>query len=539
MLDVVGHNLANLNTTSFKARRALFSDSYYEKIKAASGSLGGSARGTNPIEIGSGASVAQLSKNLSQGNLEPTGNAFDLAIEGEGFFVADDGNQILFTRAGAFSLDRSGLLVDPATGYRILRTGNVGEVDGVNPAFQTPGDSSIQIPLGAAVPALGTSGIELEGNLDAVGVLPAAEQLTTAQAFTASAAPAVSTTLLNNLDSNTADYLSANTDTITITGTDVDGSPVTASLSVDENTTLGQLVGAINSAYTQATASLNAQGNIVLEANATGAAFLSLTLDDTVGNVGATNFSNHLLVLTTAGSSGEEYQRTTDVYNSLGVAHPLTMTFRKQAHNRWGLEFSIDAQNGTIINNQVHQIRFNDDGSMQQVAGSDRPEVNLAIQFTNAATAQDITVSLGTTNAYDGLTQVATDTGVSTEQNGGPPGVVTTVNIAADGVIEGIASNGRKFPLAQLAIASFSNSQGLTSRGSNYYELSLNSGSAQIGFGLSGGRGAVRASQLETSNVDLAREFTRLIVAQRGFSANARTIAITDEVLEELNSLIR
>jgi flagellar hook protein FlgE len=176
---------------------------------------------------------------------------------------------------------------------------------------------------------------------------------------------------------------------------------------------------------------------------------------------------------------------------------------------------------------------------MQEVAGFDEPEIEFAIHFTNAPSARDVTVSLGTASAYDGLTQMATEAAITAEQNGGPPGILGTVNIGADGVIEGIASNGRKFPLAQLAIAAFSNKQGLTSRGSNYYETSLNSGSPQIGEGLTGGRGAVRASQLETSNVDLAQEFTRLIIAQRGFSANARTIAITAEVLEELNSLIR
>jgi len=111
--------------------------------------------------------------------------------------------------------------------------------------------------------------------------------------------------------------------------------------------------------------------------------------------------------------------------------------------------------------------------------------------------------------------------------------------IDADGTLSGVASNGLKFDIAQLAIASFSNPDGLLNAGGNYYKASLASGSAEIGTALSGDRGAIRAGQLEGSNVDLALEFTKLLVAQRGFSANARTITVTDEVLEELTNIIR
>jgi len=537
LLDVVGNNLANLNTPAFKARRAVFSDMYYEKLRAASRSLGDNAGGTNPIEIGSGASIAQVSKNLNQGSLDPTGNPFDFAIEGDGFFVVHDGTQQLFTRAGAFALDPSGTLVDPATGFRVQRIGTVGEADGVNPGFQTPGDSSIRIPIGAAVPGAATSRVDLRGNLDATGSIPAAEQLTTAEAFTASGAPATLATRLNDLDANMAAYLTG--DAITITGTDVDGSPISTSLAVDASSTLGDLVSAIDAAYSQASATLDAQGNIVLEASQVGTAFMSLTLADASGNVGGTNFVDHFFVLTTDGSSGEQYQQTLEVYDGRGVAHPLTVTFQKQDYDLWNLDFSIDSQTGTITNNQTFQVRFNDNGSIQQVVGSREPEIMLTIQFANMTTSQDVTFGLGTTNGFDGLTHVATDTGVNAEQNGGPPGVLTGVNISADGIIDGIASNGRQFPIARLAIASFPNAQGLTSRGDSYYELSPNSGAAQIGEALSAGRGAVRGSKLESSNVDLILEFTRLIIAQRGFSANARSISVTTEVLDELNNLIR
>lgn len=124
-------------------------------------------------------------------------------------------------------------------------------------------------------------------------------------------------------------------------------------------------------------------------------------------------------------------------------------------------------------------------------------------------------------------------------QNGFAPGSLASINVSSDGIIAGVATNGRTFEVAQLAIASFRNVKGLQGRGNNLYEESLNSGPVQLGTALSGDRGSISVGQLEGSNVDIAFEFTRLIVAQRGFSANARTITVTDEVLEELTNLIR
>jgi flagellar hook protein FlgE len=106
-------------------------------------------------------------------------------------------------------------------------------------------------------------------------------------------------------------------------------------------------------------------------------------------------------------------------------------------------------------------------------------------------------------------------------------------------VLEGFATNGRRVDIAQLAVATFVNNQGLEGVGGNFYVSSSNSGVAQIGPALSGGGGEMRGGQLETSNVDVALEFTQLIVAQRGFSANARSITVASEVLEELNGIVR
>ena len=125
------------------------------------------------------------------------------------------------------------------------------------------------------------------------------------------------------------------------------------------------------------------------------------------------------------------------------------------------------------------------------------------------------------------------------DADGFEAGSLSSVAVSADGVINGIASNGRIVPIAQLALATFSNEKGLEAAGDAYYLPSPNSGQPQIAGAQSGGRGLVTSGNLESSNVDIAFEFTRLIVAQRGFSANARTITVSDEVLEELTGIIR
>ena len=113
-----------------------------------------------------------------------------------------------------------------------------------------------------------------------------------------------------------------------------------------------------------------------------------------------------------------------------------------------------------------------------------------------------------------------------------------SVDVATNGTLFGIASNGRRLDVAQLAIARFSNNAGLESVGNNYYAQTANSGIPDVGSGLSSGRGAIRGGQLESSNVDVALQFTQLIIAQRGFSANARSITVADEILQELNNIL-
>jgi flagellar hook protein FlgE len=154
--------------------------------------------------------------------------------------------------------------------------------------------------------------------------------------------------------------------------------------------------------------------------------------------------------------------------------------------------------------------------------------------------AQTITLNFGTPGGFNGLTQFGGATSAAAvDQDGFGAGFLTSVSVASDGVINGVFTNGQILPLAQMAIATFVNPGGLGREGNNLFSLTSQSGEALIGAGGSGGRGLVQQGTLESSNVDVALEFTRLIIAQRGFQVNARTITVGNEVLQELANIIR
>jgi flagellar hook protein FlgE len=537
MLEVIGNNLANLNTTAFKSRRTLFSDMLYETVRAGSGGVNGEQGGVNPAQVGSGSRVSRIDLQFTQGNFETTGAQLDFALEGNGFFIVNDGTQNLYTRAGAFGVDDTGTLIDPATGYRVQRFDGVGEPDGINPAFQVPGDSSIHIPFGAIIPGGATTTAALRGNLPSTANGPLAQITSTFSPWTAGGSAATGATTLNSLDQNSVAYGAG--DSITIAGTDHDGSPISTTLAVTAASDMDDLVAAINAAYSGATATLGADGRITLTSDTEGPSFLSLTLTDTAGNVGGTDFAVNPSIVSTTGEDGDTVEASMEVFDERGGSHFVNLTFQKQLDGSWDATATINAADGTITDGSIEGVRFNTDGSFASVDGTGAGDANLTFQFAGALAPQTMSLTFGTSGEFDGMTELAMSSSLAAQHDGYPPGSLVGVQIRSDGTLEGVTSNGFTFPLAQLSIASFLNPNGLAARGDNYFEPTLASGDVEIGAALSGSRGAIRGGQLEQSNVDIALEFTRLIVAQRGFSANARTIRVTDQVLEELTNLIR
>ncbi len=264
MLNVAGNNLANINTIGFKASRIVFSELLSETIKKASqptATLGG----TNPQQMGSGVGVAGISPIMIQGNIVNTGNPLDLALEGAGYFVLNDGSQNLYTRAGVFAVDANSNLVDPATGYIVQRIGSTGESDG----FQTVGDSNVKVPYDVAIAAKATTSIDVVGNLSADNVLEDAQTnlMTSNIAFTtgSGAANANATTKLADLDQYSGTLSSG---ILTFSGYKPDGTALGANPTVDltmpvtATTTLGDVLTWLNT--TEGTAAVSEVQTVTL-----------------------------------------------------------------------------------------------------------------------------------------------------------------------------------------------------------------------------------------------------------------------------------
>ena len=164
VLDVVGQNLANLSTTGFKAQRAQFQDLVYQTLNPGS-SPSGTTGGVNPAQAGSGVNVGAIGSLFTQGSIAPTGRVLDAAIQGSGFFVLSNGQRTTFSRAGSFSIDSAGYLVDPNTGFRVQRTGTTGEPSATSGGFQVTGNQDIRVPLGTGIPGTATANVSFQGNL--------------------------------------------------------------------------------------------------------------------------------------------------------------------------------------------------------------------------------------------------------------------------------------------------------------------------------------------------------------------------------------
>jgi flagellar hook protein FlgE len=537
MLDVAGNNLANVNTTAFKCSRINFAELLSQTIRKASQPTA-TVGGTNPQQMGSGVGVSGITPNMSQGNIVQTGNPLDLALEGEGYFVLSDGQQNIYTRAGAFAVDQDSTLVDPATGYRVQRIGSTGEIDG----FQTPSDSMIHIPYDITMPASATSQIVVSGNLSADSTFdtPQIQELDSNIAYTYNNGTAAdSSTLIADLDQYDGTLSSG---TITISGYNKDGNPLLNGLTfaIDDTTTVGNLVDHLNNnVLTDATASL-VNGKIRIADDTGGYSKTDLMLS--YAGDGTLEVPGYFEILSLGGTEVKSINIT--AYDTLGGKHTLSGAFvRTDTPNMWDMVLTSvtgDVHNIDMLERRIDGIYFSpNDGSYSGIVGGDTSEFRITFE-QDTGHEQAIDVSLGTLGKLDGLTQFAgNSTAVAREQNGYGSGRLSSVSVNNEGMVIGAFSNGIKKNIATLQIALFQNTAGLEGVGGGYYLPSANSGEAVATAAMTGGAGSIHGGSLEKSNADVATEFVNLIQAQNGYQANARTIRVAEEILRELSDLIR
>jgi flagellar hook protein FlgE len=394
-MTVIGDNIANVNTTAFKSNKSSFAN-------ILSQSLGGSATGG----IGRGVEFWGVSPSWSQGSIENTSNATDMAINGKGFFmVEDDSGSVFYTRAGEFSFNKDGYLVNP-------------------------------------------DGLYVQG-------------------YTVS------------------------------------------SIAADGTITLGSIEN------------INVPGESMTPPQATTASTLDINLD-----AGA--------------AAGDTYSSTQTVYDSLGNAIPLTLTFIKNAANDWTASVSVPTTIAAAadVGISITNLTFDPAGNLNNGTNPSITLTNLANGAGDIAINWDLFDSAGATNGD--LTQyaAASTTNFNT-QDGYAAGNLRGVSVDESGYVTGTYSNGQLTPLFQVVLADFPSYFGLNKMGRNLYAESRASGQAMPGVPLSGSLGSISPSAIEMSNVDLAQEFVKMITTQRAFQANSRVITTSDEILQELINLKR
>lgn len=282
--------------------------------------------------------------------------------------------------------------------------------------------------------------------------------------------------------------------------------------------------------------------------------YINMTLSGSTDDV---IFNNYMNYEETQNASGGELSTSQTLYDSQGNPHVVlyNYTMYNDSLNQWKLSITSNDSSDTLtldppFNNSEAIVQFDSEGQFQNVSTVPIPPANTStvapLTFTlqpgNGATPMaNITVDLGGNSETQGGMILSSADGTITfnDQDGYTIGSIDGVSINNAGEVIASYTNGEVRAIAQLALATFTNEQGLVKLGGSLFGVTPNSGEAAIGRAGAGGRGDVVAGQLENSNVDLATEFVNMITIQRGYQANSRVITTSDEMLQELMSLKR
>jgi len=411
-LNVIGNNLANINTSGFKRSQANFAQVIANTVR-------GISQAGNPVQVGLGSRTSEVVAKFEQGSIQSTGIKTHLAIQGNGFFQVNLGGSSAYTRSGNFGFDAEGnfIAANGANVQGFVGTTPDGTVD------ITGGLQNIQIDLGQSAAPRGTDLVRFITNLSAEA------------------------------------------------------------------------------------------------------------------------------------ATGDVYNSTIEVFDSKGVAHQLGLTFTKQpATGTWRYEFSFaDGTVSTTIPTQFDgTVTFDGNGNLASLDGlsiQDPAAANRTIGISNLNTgAADMVITWDLIQFADDpadpntsvLTGYGNDNSTGTLfQNGFGSGILQDIDFDQEGTLIGFFDNGLTLELARVALATFNNEAGLRQIEGNYYLSTAASGPASIDGEGTGGRGSILASSLEASNVDIAEEFTSLIIHQRGYQSNSRTITTIDQLLQEALNLKR
>ena len=235
---------------------------------------------------------------------------------------------------------------------------------------------------------------------------------------------------------------------------------------------------------------------------------------------------------------GTQVIAPTTLYDSLGQSHATSLTFTKTGGNAWSYSVALPSGEATTSTGTSGTLTFNSDGTLAAPTGSSTPVTFGGLSDGAADLSLNWQLRDGSGNSL--LTQTSAASSVnSTSQDGFPSGTYQSFSVDSSGIVSGLYSNGHTETLGQVAVATVTNPGGLSRQGNNTYLPNESSGGINIGVAGTGGRGLVDGSSLEQSNVDISTEFSDLIVAQRSFQANAKTVTTFDSVTQDTINMLR
>ena len=550
-MDVIGNNIANVNTTAYKSSSMTFSELMSQTTQNASGANATTGvGGTNAKQIGLGVKAGAINTAITtQGSAQSTGNPFDIMITGDNFFVVSNGSENFFTRDGSFYVDGAGNLAMTSTGYNVMgwgvdeTTGNIKQ-DTVT-ALRIMSAANMTYPPEATTKA-NISGILDENDKDVTSANGKTVNLNffDARGYSYTA----KFTFKQSGGDKTNEYSMELNKILDSTGAEIDISKLKfgnrsqqkmetkVTLNTDAYKWDGKVLKTKDGTTEVANLAdiFNQDGSLITPQDDAAAQKQQKALDAIAKAYGYEGSTDEFLNLYITSTANKDKQltiqdllgnmmagKTTDVLPADGSA--ITMEGRY-------------FEGTTVVFNK-------DTGKLESVGGS---TTNLNVNAAFSALGgnfSDVTIDLSECTNYDnkGTSTIGATSGdLDGLGTGRRLGDMIGVSIQKDGMIYASYDNGMTKLLGQIATAAFANASGLEKEGDNLYSATLNSGEFDgIGVDITAGGGYMSTGQLEMSNVDLSSEFTEMITTQRGFQANSRIITVSDTLLEELTNLKR
>ena len=531
-MDVIGNNIANVNTVAFKSSSVTFSDILYQTTSNASGANATTGTGgVNAKQIGLGTTAAATKVSItSAGASETTGNPFDIRLTDKNstnFFIVNNGSENVFTRSGSFYVDGSGNLCMSSTGYTVMGW----QVDK-------------------------TTGEIRKDTVSALRIMQE-KNLTSAPEATTQA------TIAGVLDENDADVKSDAGKVMNLNFYDNLGYQYTAKFAIKATGTDGkytvELTSVLDSNNQNITAKLTKKQMSQL--------FGNYQADATLGQYGLAKGCTYNATTEQYEKDGKKYQKsaidhtvfeevnnTTNTVSITEIFSGITTTMAKDIKDpasQTKVEFDTTTGHATVKGEKTsYDLVFDTSTGKFASIGGDTPSTMLNMSVLSSGLLNDngnfqnITVDFSQCLNYEngGKSTIGADAGATdgTTGKGRKLGAMTGIFIDTSGRIYGTYDNGNTELLGQIAVAQFSNASGLEKVGESCYRTTLNSGEFDgIGVEISADGSSMTTGELEMSNVDLSSEFTSMITTQRGFQANSRVITTSDTLLEELVNLKR